>query len=99
MLSALTQNIREALRQGPSGAEHDLRVLGGEWEFQLQSTLKSVHIWHGEVDSVVPRIHCDYVHSCLRDAQLCIVSGEAHFSLPVRHCTEFLRTILEAGAW
>lgn len=99
VLSALTQNIKESFRQGPRGAEHDLRVLAVEWGFQLQSIRKSVHIWHGDVDSVVPSIHSEYVHSCLRDAQLCIVSGEAHFSLPVMHRTEVLRTILQAGTW
>ncbi len=99
VLSALAQNIKESFRQGPRGAEHDLRVLGGEWGFQLQTIRKPVHLWHGDLDSVVPRRHSEYIHSCLSEAQLCIAAGEGHFSLPVRYRADVLRTILQAASW
>lgn len=97
ILNALAQNITESFRQGPRGAEYDLRVLGGEWGFQLQDIRKFVHLWHGDADNVVPMRHSEYLHSCLRNARLSIVAGEAHFSLPLTRRAEVLRTLIQGG--
>jgi pimeloyl-ACP methyl ester carboxylesterase len=99
VLNTLAQNISESFCQGPRGVEHDLEILSGTWGFQLQDIEKFVYLWHGDMDSVVPKCHSEYVHSQLPRAQLSVVAGEAHFSLPIRHRANILTSILEAGGW
>ena len=48
------QTLREALRHGPRGAQHDTALMVGPWEFQPQQITITVHLWHGEADRDAP---------------------------------------------
>ena len=83
----LSLNIREAFRQGTVGAARDMQLYTQPWGFQLADISKSIDIWHGDVDTVVPLAHSEYLHTQLPNSRLITVPGEAHFSLPI-HCAE-----------
>jgi pimeloyl-ACP methyl ester carboxylesterase len=97
--SALMENFKESFRQGSRGAEYDLRLLGGIWGFPLQEIGSAVHLWHGDADTLVPKRHSEYLQGCLPNAQLSIVPGEGHYSLPIRYRAQVLQTIVEAARW
>lgn len=87
----LSLNIREAFRQGAIGAVHDMQMYTQPWGFQIADIKKSIDIWHGDEDTVVPLSHSEYMHKHLPNSRLTIVPGEAHFSLPIHHAENILR--------
>lgn len=87
----ISLNIREAFRQGAIGAVHDMEMYTQPWGFQLANINKSIHIWHGDEDNVVPLSHSEYMHKHLPNSRLTIVPGEAHFSLPIHHAENILQ--------
>lgn len=99
VLKLLSTNLREAFRQGAHGAVQDVAVFRQAWDFEPGDIDPPVHFWHGDADRIVPLLHSRYLHDRLPGSRLTLVPGEGHFSLPVRHATAILETLLaEAGS-
>lgn len=94
VLELLTANLREAFRQGADGALQDVAIYRNPWGFEAQDIELPVHFWHGDADRIVPLLHSQYLHDRLPRSRLTLVPGEGHFSLPVRHATAILKTLL-----
>jgi pimeloyl-ACP methyl ester carboxylesterase len=78
-------NFREGLRQGIEGAVSDARVYARPWGFQLGDIAAPTVIWHGSLDNQVPVAAAHVYARLIPHARLCILEGEGHFSLVVRH--------------
>jgi len=91
-------DIREAFRQGPIGAAHEMRLYTRPWGFKLEDLKIPITIWHGDSDTIVPLEHSNYLHSHLPNSQLTIVPGEAHFSLPIRRTDTILQSLLDMAS-
>jgi len=91
------ENLREAFRQGPAGALADLRTAIEPWPFDL-ADVTALWLWHGDRDRVVPLDHSLWLAQSISDAELKIVEGEGHFSLPIRYNDEMIRAVLAATA-
>ncbi len=90
----LSDGFREGVRQGAAGHARELILLGRPWGFDLASIDVPVVIWHGSVDGVVPLAFARHLAERIPGAELRVVPGEGHFSLPIRH----MRAILSSFA-
>jgi pimeloyl-ACP methyl ester carboxylesterase len=84
----------ESFRSGPAGAVHDYRVLGGPWGFQLKDVTKTVHLWQGSDDRLVPVIQGRWLAEQLPNAELHLVPHAGHFL--IHSCLDQILTVLTA---
>ncbi|HEB86472.1 MAG TPA: alpha/beta hydrolase [Gammaproteobacteria bacterium] len=93
ILQAFTLSIQACFQQGALGSMQDLRLFRQPWGFELGNIRPPVHLWHGELDKIVPPSHSRHLHSRLPNSSLDIVPQEGHFSLPLKHMRDFLETV------
>ncbi|HFD78879.1 MAG TPA: alpha/beta hydrolase [Gammaproteobacteria bacterium] len=89
----LAATLREALRQGPRGALHEVSLYARPWGFDPATIRLPVQMWHGDADRVVPLSHSRYLAGRLPHASLHVQPGEGHFSLPIRHAATILAAL------
>ncbi len=88
-----TDNLRAAFEKGARGGIADLQAATAGWAFDV-SQIQSLQLWHGDCDSVVPLGHSEWLARQIPAARLRIVSGEGHFSLPVRYATDIVQALV-----
>ena len=92
--AVLDAAVRECFSQGTAGAVHELALLADPWGFDVEEMPAPVHVWHGLEDAVVPHAMGEALARRAPNAQLHLVAGEGHLSLPVRHGAEILQTLV-----
>jgi pimeloyl-ACP methyl ester carboxylesterase len=90
----LDQTIADAMRAGARGARQDLLLYVRDWRIPLNDVDLPMDIWHGEADGIVPVSHSRWYTAHLRNACIHYLPKEGHYSLPMRHTEEILRTLL-----
>ena len=93
----LRASTREAFRAGTAGPLHELRLLSQPWGFEPEAVSARVAVWHGQEDGIVPSEMGRHLAARMPAAELRLLPGEGHISLPVRHCEEILRDLLPSG--
>jgi len=88
----LSEQLREALRQGAGAAVWENALCARPWGFPLASVDAEVHLWHGDRDRVCPLHHATDVASRLPNATLTVRRG-GHF-LVLRCAEEALRALI-----
>ena len=92
-----TSALREAVRPGPAGYARDTMLLVAEpWGFAAEEIAVPVHVWHGDLDAMVPLAVADYFLRVIPNATAHIFPGEAHL-LVFPHAVEILRTLAESA--
>ena len=89
--SSVMATLLEAVRGGSEGYDDDLRILTSTWGFPLEDIRVPVHVWHGDMDAVVPLHQARYLAETIPGAELRICPGEAHMLL-WNHLPEILAT-------
>ena len=92
-------SFREGLRQGAEGAVSDARLYARPWGFQLSDITAPTVIWHGNLDNQVPAAAAKVYARLIPHARLCVLEGEGHFSLVVRHHHAILASLLAIAEW
>lgn len=87
-------SFREALRQGIDGAVSDARIYARPWGFDPAGIVAPTVIWHGNLDNQVPIAAAQVYARLIPHARLCVLEGEGHFSLVVRHHHAILASLL-----
>jgi pimeloyl-ACP methyl ester carboxylesterase len=82
---------REAFKQGTRATAHDLILYGSPWGFRSRDIKASVHVWHGDADTIVPLSMGEYQANSIPGATAHFCPGEGHFLVVPR-----VREILEA---
>jgi pimeloyl-ACP methyl ester carboxylesterase len=82
---ALTEQLREALRQGAHATVWESALCAKPWGFSLSSVQTEVQLWHGKRDRVCPLHHAEHVAGELPRATLTVRDG-GH--LIVLRCTD-----------
>lgn len=77
----LARNIREALRQGVSGAETEFMLLTSDWRPLLREVRVPTTIWHGDADTYVPFGMGDILQKGISGSTLHRVKGGGHFMI------------------
>lgn len=95
--TVLDAAVREAFRQGTSGAILELPLLATFWGFEVEDVSVPVQVWHGRADGVVPVQMGEALARKAPDARLHILDGEGHVSLPVRHGAAILKELIATG--
>lgn len=90
----LRHSIQEAFRHGGRGAVAELRLFASDWGLELGQITTTVHLWHGEQDRTVPVIMGRHLAAAIPNCQARFLEDEGHFSLPVNHMEEILRTLI-----
>lgn len=90
-------SIREAFHAGTAGAVHELALLARPWGFGIDEITTPVCLWHGTNDGVTPHAMSEFLAGRAPNAELRLVAGEGHLSLPVRHGAEILETLISSG--
>jgi len=85
--SSLAASMREAFRNGASGAATDLRLLCASWGFDLRSVNVPIRIWHGARDRVVPISMGRFLEQRLPDCLATYFKEHGHYSL-VHDCAD-----------
>ncbi len=85
----IVRPFRAALAQGAAGTMDDYRAFGSAWGFELSDVRVPVTCWHGELDTLVPRSHAEYLVDHLPNARLEQVAGAGHFMM-VQHAGTIL---------
>ena len=67
---AVTEQLRESLRQGAQAMVWEDALCARPWGFELASVSCDVQLWHGDRDHVCPLHHARYVASELPNATL-----------------------------
>jgi pimeloyl-ACP methyl ester carboxylesterase len=88
----LSDQLREALRQGARAAVWENALCARPWEFPLSDVATEVLLWHGDHDRVCPLHHAEYLASILPTATLTVRRG-GHF-LVLRCAEETLRALI-----
>jgi pimeloyl-ACP methyl ester carboxylesterase len=89
---ALTEQLRESLRQGARTMVWENTLCAQPWGFELPSVSPEVHLWHGDRDHVCPLHHARYVAGSLQNATLTVRRG-GHL-LVLRVAEEALRALI-----
>ncbi|MCE7883144.1 MAG: alpha/beta hydrolase [Actinobacteria bacterium ATB1] len=77
----MTEEIREAFRQGLSGFASDSRCFARPWGFDPADCSVPIFLWHGDQDRNVPVRQAEAMAARIPKAELRIASGEGHMLL------------------
>jgi len=81
VMGGAAESLKEALRYGVSGYVQDICALARPWGFPLDHIKVPVRLWHGDLDTVIPLHHGEYLASVIPGATLQLCPGEAHMLL------------------
>lgn len=85
--------VREAMRNGPRGPQHETLLMVTEWDFRPHDIHIPVFLWHGDVDQNTPVAMGHYMADAIPDSQAKFYPGEGHLSLFKKIADEILRTL------
>jgi pimeloyl-ACP methyl ester carboxylesterase len=91
----LARNLVRAFRQGSAGVKRDLCLMLKPWDFPLADVTVGVKLWHGLDDALLLPDHSRWLARHLPHAELQLIEGEGHFSLPIGHADMILRELAE----
>ncbi len=93
VVDLLARSMRRAFRQGSAGVARDLRVMQSPWDFSLERIVLPVRVWHGTGDILLQPEHSRWLLAHLAHAELQLVPGAGHFSLPFDHIEAIVRQL------
>lgn len=89
----LIRNIQCAFSQHAVGAIDDLIAANKPWPFEL-AEIKQLYLWAGDKDPVVPLSHSQWIKQHVPHAQLELIRGQGHFSLPYDFANQVVKTVI-----
>jgi len=84
--------VGEALRQGPAGIAWERVVAFEPYPLQLEEISVDVHLWHGELDLVIPRAAAEFLAARIPNCMVTIWPSEGHIAI-ARHWDEILTVL------
>ncbi|MEF8834338.1 MAG: alpha/beta hydrolase [Halofilum sp. (in: g-proteobacteria)] len=94
--SKWTRALHDSVMQGARGAIDELRLYVAERPFPLTDIQAPVDLWHGLDDTVVPPVHGERITNALPHCEARFLTGEGHFSTPVKAIGKVLERLLKA---
>ena len=89
----LAHNLRRAFQQSSAGVARDFWVMQNPWDFSLAPITQPVQLWHGTADILLKPAHSQWIKSQLPHAELQLIPGAGHFSLPIEHHAAILQAL------
>ena len=91
---ACFESSREAWRASLEGVMADAEIYAQPWDFPLEEVRVPVHIWHGTKDRTFSVELAQALARRMSTAELHVVEGAGHYSLPIRHIEPVMRQLL-----
>lgn len=92
----LLESTHMALKQGPAGVLHDIKILAKSWGFPIHEVTCPVTLWHGGVDDVVHLRFAQDMQGYLPQATLNYFEAEGHYSILLNCRDQILSDLLQA---
>ena len=92
----LLESTQLALKQGPAGIIHDIKIFAKDWGFPLSEITCPVTLWHGGADDVVHIRFAQDMQSYLPTAKLNFIEDEGHYSILLNRRDEILSDLLQS---
>lgn len=89
----LCRSFREAVRLDSRGPARDLFLYARPWDFRLQDIKMPVHLWHGELDRIVPPSLGRFQQGAIPNCRATYYGQEGHFSLIMNHMKDIFDTL------
>lgn len=86
-------SIQNAFNQGYKGVIEDMRILAGDWGFDIKEISCGITLWHGENDLSAPIIMTKRVQELIRGCIATYFPGESHMSVMQLHAGEILCSV------
>jgi pimeloyl-ACP methyl ester carboxylesterase len=81
LIKVLSASFREAFRNSLLWPAADVVLYSRPWGFSLDDIRIKVHLWHGEMDKVVPPAMGHYLANTIPDCRATFYPDEGHFSI------------------
>lgn len=91
----LRRSMRNSFRQGSAGLAMDLRLMTQDWGIDFSSLKMPIRLWHGELDTIVPNSHSSKIAKKIPHAELTLMKGEGHYSLPIMRLNLIMEPLLK----
>jgi pimeloyl-ACP methyl ester carboxylesterase len=95
--SVLVEATHLAVKQGPEGVLHDIKMFARNWGFPLSEITCPVTLWHGSADDVVHFRFAQDMKVHLQKATLNFVENEGHYSILLNCRDQILSDLLPAS--
>ena len=92
----LLESTQLALKQGPAGIIHDIKIFAKDWGFPLGEITCPVTLWHGGADDVVHIRFAQDMQSYLPTSKLNFIEDEGHYSILLNRRDEILSDLLQS---
>lgn len=92
---ACFESSRQAWRASLEGVMADAEIYAQPWGFSLEELRVPVQVWHGTKDRTFSFKLAEEIAGRIPSAELHIVEGAGHYSLPIRHIEPVLRRLME----
>jgi len=86
---------REAARNGPSGAVHDVALVASNWGFSLDEVTAPTTVWAGADDNFVPLAQTRHLVDALRHSRLMLLPHTGH-TLLFSHAPQIFADLVDA---
>ena len=91
---ACFESSRQAWRASVEGVIADAEIYAKPWGFPIEEVRVPVAVWHGTRDRTFSYKLAENVAARLPNAELHIIDGAGHYSLPIRHMRAVLANLL-----
>ncbi len=91
LIKILSASFREAFRNSLRWPATDVVLYSLPWQFSLSDIRIKVHLWHGEMDKIVPPAMGHYLANTIPDCQATFYPDEGHFSIILNRIQEIWR--------
>jgi pimeloyl-ACP methyl ester carboxylesterase len=88
LIKVLSASLREAFRCSLRWPARDAVLYSRPWGFRLQDIRIRVHLWHGEMDRIVPPEIPRYMARTIPDCRATFYGNEGHFSIILNRIEE-----------
>jgi pimeloyl-ACP methyl ester carboxylesterase len=89
--------VREGVRQGAEACAWEAIDVWLPWGFRLAEITSEIHVWHGAEDTIVDRVHVDFLVDALPNARLTVWQDSGHQGI-ARHWGEVLEAVAVPAA-
>lgn len=92
---ACFESARRAWHRSARGVIADAEIYARRWGFSLEEVRTPIRLWHGVKDRTFAPELAEGVAARLPNAELRLVEGAGHYSLPIRYMREILADLMQ----
>ena len=90
LIKVLSASFREAFRNSLRWPATDVVLYSLPWGFSLSDIRINVHLWHGEMDKIVPPAMGHYLANTIPNCKATFYPDEGHFSIILNRIEEIM---------